>query len=95
MLFGFGKKEGEKQALFKTSLTDKEDLEEIKKIASRLEQDEEVLLVAKQSRMKPGGSVTATPKLFSLLIEESLFGTQRCLACVKTSMIFHMTRSLA
>lgn len=23
MLFGFGKKEGEKQALFKTSLTDK------------------------------------------------------------------------
>jgi Bacterial PH domain len=63
MLFGFGKKEGEKQALFKTSLTDKEDLEEIKKIASRLEQDEEVLLVAKQSRMKPGGSVTATPNV--------------------------------
>jgi hypothetical protein len=60
MLFGFGKKEGKKQALFKTSLTDKEDLEEIKKIASRLEQDEEVLLVAKQSRMKPGGSVIAT-----------------------------------
>lgn len=63
MLFGFGKKEGEKQALFKTSLTDKEDLEEIKKIASRLEQDEEVLLAAKQSRMKPGGSVTATPNV--------------------------------
>lgn len=56
MLFGFGKKEGEKQVLFKTSLTDKEDLEEIKKIASRLEQDQEVLLVAKQSRMKPGSS---------------------------------------
>jgi hypothetical protein len=33
MLFGFGKKEEEKQALFKASLTDKEDLEEIKKIA--------------------------------------------------------------
>jgi hypothetical protein len=62
MLFGFGKKEEEKQALFKASLTDKEDLEEIKKIASRLEQDE-VLLVAKQSRMKPGGSVTATPNV--------------------------------
>lgn len=63
MLFGFGKKEGEKQVLFKTSLTDKEDLEEIKKIASRLEQDEEVLLVAKHSRMKPGGSVIATPNV--------------------------------
>jgi PH (Pleckstrin Homology) domain-containing protein len=63
MLFGFGKKEEEKQALFKTSLTDKEDLEEIKKIASRLEQDEEVLLVAKHSRIKPGGSVIATPNV--------------------------------
>ena len=47
MPFGFGKKE---DVPFKTDLTDKGDLDEIKKIAERLETDEKVLLVAKQSR---------------------------------------------
>jgi len=47
MPFGFGKKE---DVPFKTDLTDKGDLDEIKKIAERLETDEKVLLVAKQAR---------------------------------------------
>lgn len=61
MPFGFGKKD--EKVPFKTSVTDKDELEEIEKIAARLEQDEEVLLVAKQSRMKPGGSVITTPNI--------------------------------
>ena len=38
-------------------------MEEICKIANRLDQDERVLFVAKQSRMEPGGSVLATPNI--------------------------------
>ncbi len=61
MPFGFGKKD--EKVPFKTNITDKDELEEIEKVASRLEQDEEVMLVAKQSRMKPGGSVITTPNI--------------------------------
>lgn len=38
-------------------------MEKIRKIANRLDQDERVLFVAKQSRMKPGGSVLAAPNI--------------------------------
>ncbi|HXT83750.1 MAG TPA: PH domain-containing protein, partial [Verrucomicrobiae bacterium] len=41
---------------FITSITDGEELEEIRKIANLLNPDEEVLVVARQSRLKPGGS---------------------------------------
>jgi len=54
MPFGFGKKE---EIPFKTDITDKDELDEIKKIAERLDTDEKVLVVAKQSRVKPGGSM--------------------------------------
>ena len=40
----------------KKPLTDRADLEEISKIAEMLNPDEKVLLVARQSRIKPGGS---------------------------------------
>jgi hypothetical protein len=39
-----------------TEITDEDDLDEIKKIANMLNPDEIVLVVAKQSRIKPGGS---------------------------------------
>ncbi|HEY6535405.1 MAG TPA: PH domain-containing protein [Candidatus Nitrosocosmicus sp.] len=41
---------------FITKITDGEELEEIKKIANLLNPDEEVHVVARQSRFKPGGS---------------------------------------
>ena len=45
----------------KKLLTDRDDLEEISKITEMLNPDEKVLLVARQSRVKPGGS-HFTPK---------------------------------
>jgi hypothetical protein len=52
--FGFNKKRSTPS--FTTNITDKEDLEEIKKIAEMLNPNEEVFVVARQSRLKPGGS---------------------------------------
>src|ERR671932_627526 len=52
--FGFGKKQ-ESQS-FATDITDKKDLEEIKKIRHMLNPNEEVFVIARQSRLKPGGS---------------------------------------
>jgi Bacterial PH domain/Short C-terminal domain len=55
MPFGFGG--SEEDSPIKKSLThDGDDLEEISKIAEMLNPDERVLLVARQSRLKPGGS---------------------------------------
>ena len=57
----FGRKDSQQsssspQSSFITNITDKQDLEEIKKISNMLNPNEEVLVVAKQSRLKPGGS---------------------------------------
>ena len=41
---------------FKKSVTEDDDLDEINKINEMLNLDEKVLLVAKQSKIKPGGS---------------------------------------
>jgi hypothetical protein len=59
MPLGFGgySKKGEKRQSFNTHITDNDDLEEISKIAEILNPDEKVLLVARQSRIKPGGSL--------------------------------------
>ncbi len=62
MPFRLGKRD-ESVVHFITDITDKDELEEIRRIANRLDQDEEVLFVAKQSRMKPGGSALATPNI--------------------------------
>ena len=58
MSFGFGgdSKEGEKRQSFNIHITD-DDLEEISKITEMLNPDEKILLVARQSRIKPGGSL--------------------------------------
>jgi len=42
---------------FNTHLTNSNDLEEISKVTEMLNPDEKVLLVARQSRIKPGGSL--------------------------------------
>jgi hypothetical protein len=62
MPFHFGKKDEAAIHLI-TDIIDKDELEEIRRIANRLDQDEKVRLVAKQSRMKPGGSALATPNI--------------------------------
>ena len=75
--FGFGRK-GQPQS-FTTDITDKEDLEEIKEISEMLpfetshisrtgNPNEEVFVVARQSRLKPSGSAF-TPNI--------VFGTDR------------------
>lgn len=61
MPFGFGKKDEE--IPFITDLTDKEDLEEIRKIASKLDSNEKVLIVAKQARNIPGGAIISSPNI--------------------------------
>lgn len=53
MPFRFDKK---KESTFHRQITNKDELNEIKKIQEMLNPDEEVLLVARQSKIKPGGS---------------------------------------
>jgi len=55
---GIDREEGEKGSTssFVTDITDKNELEEIQRIANRLVKDEKVIFVARQSRFKPGGS---------------------------------------
>jgi hypothetical protein len=58
MPFGFsGNKEKKEKLPSNTHPTDGDDLEEISKIKEMLNPDEKVLLVARQSRIKPGGSL--------------------------------------
>ena len=56
MPFGFGSSNRKNTNSFTTNIKDREELSEINKIAEMLNPDEKVLLVAKQSRIKPGGS---------------------------------------
>ena len=58
MPFGFGgSKEKNEKLPSNTHLRDSDHLEEISKITEMLNPDEKVLLVARQSRIKPGGSL--------------------------------------
>jgi hypothetical protein len=55
----WGKKEdepGPSNLTTDAAITDRDDLEEIEKIAEMLNPNEEVYVVARQSRLKPGGS---------------------------------------
>jgi hypothetical protein len=54
MPFGLGR--NKEDSPIKNPVTDRDDLEEINKIAEMLNPDEKVFLVARQSRIKPGGS---------------------------------------
>src|SRR5919198_4823037 len=80
--FGFGKKwsggKEEPQQPIITDVTDKEDLEEVKKIRHMLNANEEVFVVAKQSRLRPGGSAF-TPNV--------VFGTDRRIIIKDPSML--------
>jgi len=64
MPFGFGKKE-EAEGDSNTSNVELDDSGEIKKIAQRLDPDEKVLIVARQSRVKPGGSMMTPSIIFA------------------------------
>ncbi len=62
MPFGFGRKDDVRRYVkgaYHTKISDKTQLAEIEKVADRLEADEEVMLVAKQTKnlLKPGGSL--------------------------------------
>jgi hypothetical protein len=63
VVFGLGGKEGNTSTPINTEKSTPEDLEEIKKISNRLDSDEQVIIVAKQSRFKPGGSLVTTPNI--------------------------------
>jgi Bacterial PH domain/Short C-terminal domain len=85
MPFSFGKKwsgagEDEQQPHqpFTTDVTDADDLEETKRIAHMLNPNEEVFVVARQSRFKPGGS-KFTPNI--------VFGTDRRIIIKDPSML--------
>jgi hypothetical protein len=56
--------EGGSTSSFVTDITDKNELEEIRRVANRLGKDEKVIFVAKQSRFKPGGSKGSPATLF-------------------------------
>jgi hypothetical protein len=62
MPFRFRKRD-EDVVHFITDITDKDEIEEIRRIANRLDHNEKVQFVARQSRMKPGGSALATPNI--------------------------------
>ena len=53
----FGKKNNDVD--FNTEITDEKELNEIENIAARLDEGDKVLVVAKQSRRKPGGALLA------------------------------------
>jgi Bacterial PH domain/Short C-terminal domain len=54
-----------KKDSFITDITDGEELNEIRKIANMLNPDETVLLVARQSRIKPGGSFSTPNTVYA------------------------------
>ena len=58
----FGKKDDKQSVDFDSlKVTDSGELSEIQRIADRLDSDEIVHIVAKQSRTKPGGSIIGSP----------------------------------
>ena len=59
----FGKKNNDVD--FNTEITDESALNEIEKIAERLDEGEKVLEVAKQSRIKPGGAKLSPNTVFA------------------------------
>jgi hypothetical protein len=57
----FGKKDDSKNNLDDLKVTNSDELSEIEHIKDRLDSDEIVQIVAKQSRSKPGGSLIGSP----------------------------------
>jgi hypothetical protein len=62
---GTDRKEGDRSTSSSiTDITDKNELEEIRRIANRVGKDEKVIFVAKHSRFKPGGSKGSPDTLY-------------------------------
>ena len=75
----FGKKNNKDEIHHDIEVTDKKALKEIEKIADRLDDDEEVLEVAKQGRMNPGATSLTTPN--------TIFATDRRLIIRNPTML--------
>lgn len=81
MPFGLEKKE---EAATNIDSKDADDADEIKKISQRLDPDEKVLVIAKQSRIKPGGSMMTPSIIFAtnkrlLIRDPSMLGLRESL----------------
>jgi hypothetical protein len=75
-----------------TSITDKDDLEEIEKIRQMLNPNEEVFVVAKQSRLKPGGSKFTPNVVFAtdrriIIRDPSMLGLREDIVDIPYDMI--------
>jgi len=74
-----GKKENAQEDPASWKVTDPEELKEVEKIQDRLDSDEIVHIVAKQSRTKPGGAVIGSPN--------TIFATDRRLVIRNPTML--------
>jgi hypothetical protein len=92
---GFDKKDEQQlpsNLITDTSITDKDDLEEIKKIAHMLNPNEEVFVVARQSRLKPGGSKLTPNVVFAtdrriIIKDPSMLGLREDIVDIPYDMI--------
>ena len=88
--FGFGRKEEPRS--FTTDITDKDDLEEIKKISHMLNPNEEVFVIARQSRLKLGGSKFTPNVVFAtdrriIIKDPSMLGLREDIVDIPYDMI--------
>ncbi len=85
---------GKKNDSFLTDITDKGELDEIRKISGMLNADEKVLLVARQARFRPGGShfgpnvVYATDRRI-ILRDPSMLGLKQEIIEIPYNVITH------
>ena len=95
---GFGRKDEEEQQQLPSNLTtdvaitDKDDLEEIEKIHHMLNPNEEVFVVARQSRLKPGGSKFTPNVVFAtdrriIIRDPSMLGLREDIVDIPYDMI--------
>lgn len=62
----FGDKEESSTRSFITNITEKDEVDEIQHIESRLDPGEEIIIVAKQSGSNPGAPISARIRFLSL-----------------------------
>jgi hypothetical protein len=86
---------------FITDITDEDELEEIRKIAKMLNADEKVLLVARQSRIKPGGSYFTPNTIYAtdrrvILRDPSMLGLKEEIVDIPYNVILnaHLDRGI-
>jgi hypothetical protein len=91
---GFGRKDDQLPSNLTTdaAITDSEDLEEIEKIRHMLNPNEEVVVVARQSRLKPGGSKLTPNVVFAtdrriIIRDPSMLGLREDIVDIPYDMI--------